>query len=973
MNKIFTNFLLFLVNIIFFFDTYAQSPDKNYLYLQSYSVNNKAQLSPKINAAIASIKGNALPTVLAPDIKYQSPQAYVINNPIVPLLPVNTGGPVLPGVYGQVSTFAGGGAPVTHDAQGLDAGFNLPSGIGADAAGYIYVSDYGSGAIRQISQGAVVHTISHTRNPSALIVDDQGYIYVSDFASNDILKITPAGVVSVFAGSGTAGNTDGTGTAASFNSPGGLVIDKSGNIYVADQLNNSIRMITPAGVVKTIAGSGIAGSNNGPGMTASFNNPDGLTIDKQGNGYIADTKNNLIRKVAPDGTVTTFAGSGAAGKSDGFKTAASFNYPTGIAIDATDNLFVVDNKNHSIRKITPAGDVTTFAGTGSPGYADGIGPAASFNFPVGLTFDVNGNLFITDYANYQIRKITLTGYSIDKPVPAGLVFNPQTGAITGTPTAISPATDYTITAHNAGGSSSTVVNIQVSLTTLKPSIITFPPLGDAVQNLITLNASSTNKETPLIYTSSNPAAAIITADGHIQLIGVGYSTITVSQAGNGNYSTAAPVSRILTVYQKEEIAFVAPPVKHLNDGDFSPGATSNVSAFPVTYTSSNPQVATIVNGKVHITGIGTTLITASQAGDALHVAAAPVTQEFTVTPLLAFGGIPLKLTCDNDFDPGATSTKSIAYVSGNTAVATIINGKIHIVAPGTATITATSNGEVLTQELTVGAVPQPAITISASIPTPNCAGTPVLFTALQTDAGTNPTYQWRVNGLDAGTNTATFTSNTLADGDQVSCTLTNNSSCAGPVPAKSNVITVGVLSALDPAPTVAIAASANDVYSGTAITLTATTQNAPSVTAYQWKVNGVNAGSNQSTFTSTIFKNGDEVTCTITVSNACTLPATSNIVTINVLPPLAITVANIFTPNGDGVNDTWSIPNLSYYPDCLVSVFNRYGNRIMQSTGYAKPWDGTYGGKPLPPGVYYYIINIKDGNQKLSGNVTILR
>jgi gliding motility-associated-like protein len=973
MNKIFTNFLLFLVNIIFFFDAYAQSPDKNYLYSQNFSANSKTQLSPQINTKIASIKGNALPTVLAPNIKYQSPQAYVINNPIVPLLPANTGGPVPPGIYGQVSTFAGGGAPITYDGLGTTAGFNLPSGIGADAAGYIYVSDFGSGAIRKISQGAVVHTISHTRNPSALIIDNQGYIYVSDFASNNILKITPAGVVSVFAGSGTAGNTDGTGTAASFNSPGGLVIDNSGNIYVADQGNNSIRMITAAGVVRTVAGGGVAGSNNGTAAAASFNNPNGLTIDKQGNGFIADTKNNLIRKVAPDGTVTTFAGSGAAGKSDGFKTAASFNYPTSITIDASDNLFVADYNNHSIRKITPAGDVTTFAGNGSPGNADGMGTAASFNHPIGLAFDVNGNLFVTDFANYQVRKITLTGYSIDKPLPAGLVFNPQTGAISGTPTAISPATDYTIIAYNAGGSSSTAVNIQVSLTTLKPSIITFPPLGNAVQNLIMLNASSTNTETPLIYTSSNPAAAIITADGHIQMVGVGYSTITVSQPGNGNYSTAAPVSRMLTVYQEEVIAFVAPPVKHLNDGDFSPGATSNVSAFPVTYTSSNPQVATIVNGKIHITGIGTTLITASQAGDALHVAAAPVTQELTVSPLLAFGSIPLKLTCDNDFDPGATSTKSITYVSDNTAVATITNGKIHIIAPGTATITATSNGEVLTQVLTIGAVPQPAISINAAIPAPNCTGTPVLFTALQTDAGTNPTYQWQVNGLDAGTNTATFTSDTLADGDLVSCTITNNSSCAGPVSAKSNVINVGVLSALDPAPTVTISALVNDVYSGTAITLTATTQNAPSGTAYQWKVNGANAGLNQSTFTSTTFKNGDEVTCTITVSNACTLPATSNVLIINILPPLSITIANAFTPNGDGVNDTWSIPNLSYYSDCLVSVFNRYGNKILQSTGYTKPWDGSYGGKPLPPGVYYYIINIKDGNQKLSGNVTILR
>jgi len=978
MNKRYTCFLWLLIHIIFSVGAFAQSPAKINTVFQIYKDSGQAAptFAPSKVQAIGNrqLKVNATQTVLPPNIKYQSPQVYITNKVIPSLTPANTGGAVPAAIYGQVSTFAGGRAPVTYDSQGTDAGFNLPSGISADAVGNIYVSDFGSGAIRKISPAANVHTIANTNSPSGLALDSQGNIYVTDFNTNKILKITPAGVSSVFAGSGNAGKIDGIGSAASFSAPGGIAVDASGNIYVADQQNNSIRFISPAGEVKTIAGSGVAGANNATGLAATFNNPDGLAIDKQGNIYVADTKNNMIRKIATDGSVTTFAGSGAVGNADGLKTAASFNYPTGLAIDAPGNLYVADYKNHSIRKITPAGEVTTIAGNGSPGSVNGIGSTATFNYPIGVVVDSNGNLFITDFANYLVREINLTGYTIDKPLPAGLVFDPNTGIISGTPTAATPAANYTITAYNAGGSSNTTINIQVSDVPLKPSVITFNSLPSAVKNVIKPSVSSTNPETPVVLTSSNPAVAIITADGNILLTGVGYTTITATQDGNVNYSTAAPVSRQLVVYQQGVIVFAALPVKYLNDADFVPVAKSNVTAFPITYTSSNPQVATIINGMIHVTGIGTTTITASQAGDALNLRATPVTQELTVSPMLAFVVIPSKVSCDNDFDPGATSLKPISYTSSNPAVATIVNGQVHLVATGTSTITATSNGEVLTQALTVNNLSAPAVSISSDLHSPNCNGTTILFTASPTNAGASPTYAWQVNGSAAGDNSATFSSSTLANGDVVTCTLTNNSTCAGPLTAHSNAINVNVIAPLSPSPSVAIAASADGVYAGTTIIFTATAQPSAAITAYQWQVNGTNVGLNQSTFTGNSFNNGDVVTCTITTNNACTAPVTSNLLFVNILPPVVITVVNAFSPNGDGVNDTWNIPNLSFFPDCLVSVFNRYGLKVMQSTGYAKAWDGTYGGKTLPAGVYYYIIDTKDSSRsRLSGNVTILR
>jgi len=964
------NLLSLLINLFVSAGLYAQSPVKNN---SVFRIDVGTHIITTQNKATEKLKINAAP-VSPPSIKYQSPQVYSINTAITELTPTNTGGAVPAAGYGQVSTFAGGRAPVTYDSKGTDAGFDLPSGIGTDNAGNVYVTDFGSGAVRKISPAADVHTITHTGSPSGLAVDNQGYIYVSDFNSNNILKITPTGVWSVFAGNGRAGKVDGKGNAASFNAPGGMTADAGNNIYVADQQNNSIRRISSDGTVKTIAGSGAAGAINAPtGLAATFNNPDGIAVDGRGNIYVADTKNNLIRKIDVTGVVTTFAGSGAPGKKDGLTNAATFNYPTGLTLDASGNLFVADYKNHAIRKITPEGQVTTIAGNGTAGNNNGDGAVARFNYPLSVAFDINGNLFVTDFANYLIRKITLTGYTIDKPLPSGLTFNPATGVISGKPTTASPATDYTINAYNASGSSSAVVNIRVSSTPLKPSVITFPPLPLANNNIIVTTATSTNTETPIIYTSSNTAVAIITPSGNIQLVGVGYATITATQAGNDSYSSATPVSQELTVYQQEVIAFAPLPVKYLNDADFDPGAKSNISAFPVTYTSSNPLVATIINGRIHIVGIGASTITALQDGDLLNRPAYPVTRELTVIPMLTFGMIPPKITCDHDFDPGAISLKPISYTSSNPAVADIVNGRIHIVSAGISIITATSNGEVLTQTLSVNQILQPAISITSDLHNPNCSGTTILFTATAVNEGANPTYSWQVNGFAAGTNSPSFSSNTLAGNDVVTCTLINNSTCAGPVSAISNPITVNILSALDPIPLVTITASTDGVSAGTPITFTADVQNTSSVNAYQWQVNGVNAGLSQSTFTGGDFYNNDVVSCIITTGNPCTAPVLSNALTVHILPPVTITVANAFTPNGDGINDTWSIPNLSFFPNSRVRVFNRYGLIVMQSTGYAKAWDGSYGGKSLPPGVYYYIIDAINGYPKLSGSVTILR
>ena len=246
-------------------------------------------------------------------------------------------------------------------------------------------------------------------NPAGVAVNAAGDIYVADSANNEIREVTPAGVVTTLAGSATAGSADGTGAAASFYDPQGVAVNASGDIYVADSGNNEIRMITPAGVVTTLAGSTTAGAANGTGSAASFYDPTGVAVDASGDIIVADTDNNEIRMVTPAGVVTTLAGSTTVGSADGTGAAASFYHPTGVALDAAGDIYVADYGNNEIREVTPSGVVTTLAGSTTPGDADGTGTAASFFGPLGVTVDASGTIFVTDSLNNEIRAVTPSG------------------------------------------------------------------------------------------------------------------------------------------------------------------------------------------------------------------------------------------------------------------------------------------------------------------------------------------------------------------------------------------------------------------------------------------------------------------------------------------------------------------------------------------------------------------------------------
>ena len=327
---------------------------------------------------------------------------------------------------GQVSTLAGKCDTSGYlDGPGADARFASLVGLVVDAQGNIFVTDQGNHTIRKITAAGVVSTFAGTAGdreivdgqgaaarfsgPGGLAVDASGNLYVSD--ESLIRKVSPSAIVSSFAGS-RYGNADGLGAAAQFNLPEGLGVDAGGNVYVADNLNYTIRKITPEGLVSTLAGlAGQLGATDGPGSVAQFYEPGGVAVDAAGYAYIADTGNSLIRKISPTGEVSTLAGSThGGGTTDGLGSAAKFSAPEGVALDAAGNVYVADTRNHTIRKITAAGLVSTLAGSGGQrGAVDGAGDAALFNAPQSLAVDFSGNVYVADTGNATIRKITGAG------------------------------------------------------------------------------------------------------------------------------------------------------------------------------------------------------------------------------------------------------------------------------------------------------------------------------------------------------------------------------------------------------------------------------------------------------------------------------------------------------------------------------------------------------------------------------------
>ena len=405
----------------------GENPGEEKYYLWLTSLNISSAVNVQIPVYLSALR-------YLPRFKQLLPPAIILCVVVIVVSCTKTDVKKIPGKYDPTpynntgitgTTGITGSTGSTDSTAVIPALFSSPSDVAVDAAGNLYVADYWNNRIQKISANGTVSTLAGTGNvgainglgklasfnkPTGVAVDGAGNVYVADAGNNLMRKITPDGTVSTLAGTVVAVDTSNTIIAQPlFSGPSGLAVDALGNVYVADAGNNRVCVVSPSGDTKTLAGNGNSGSNNGAGTVATFNNPTGVAVDGSGNVYVADMLNNLIRKIAPDGTTTSLAGSGDIGSTDGLNTAASFYFPNSLTVDPSGNIFVTDDINNLIRKITPDGTVTTVAGSGQAGAQNGSGTQASFNDPAGISIDALGNLYIADANNNLIRKITPAG------------------------------------------------------------------------------------------------------------------------------------------------------------------------------------------------------------------------------------------------------------------------------------------------------------------------------------------------------------------------------------------------------------------------------------------------------------------------------------------------------------------------------------------------------------------------------------
>lgn len=242
--------------------------------------------------------------------------------------------------------------------------------------------------------------------PISMIRSADGSLLLADAQNHSIRKISADGTLSTLTGNGSEGYQEGQMPQAALNWPSDLALDEqTGILYIADRFNHAIRKLTPEGELSTLAGDGTPGMANGKGTAARFNEPMGLVLGPDQQLYVADGQNNLIRKVSLQGDVTTVAGSGQAGSRDDLAAKAEFRGPTGLSFDLNGNLLIADRFNHLIRMLSPEGKVSTLAGSGQEGDSDGKASEASFDYPYDLATDAKGDVYVIDYVNHALRKI----------------------------------------------------------------------------------------------------------------------------------------------------------------------------------------------------------------------------------------------------------------------------------------------------------------------------------------------------------------------------------------------------------------------------------------------------------------------------------------------------------------------------------------------------------------------------------------
>ncbi len=440
--------------------------------------------------------------------------------------------------------FSGDGGPAT------DASLAFPQGVAVDAAGNLFVADTFNHRIRQVSPDGIISTVAGNgirglsgdggpatnaslANPDGLAVDAAGNLFIADSSNHRIRRVSPDGIISKVAGSEFGGFFSGDGgpaTNAAVAFPRGLALDTAGNLFIADTLNFRIRRVSPDGIISTVAGNGTErfSGDGGAATSASLVRPQAVAVDAAGNLFIADTFNHRIRQVSPDGIISTVAGNGRGGFSGdgGPATNASLVFPEGLALDAAGNLFIADAFNDRIRQVSPDGIISTVAGNGIRGFSGDGGPATNASLdPDGLAVDAAGNLFIADFGNGRIRRVS----------PDGIISTVAGNGIRGFSGDGGPATDASISfphdlALDAAGNLFIADSSNHRIRRVSPDDIISTVAGDGIHGFSGDGGPATNAAL------ASPGSVAVDAAGNLFIADVRNSRIRVVLAEPPRFS-----------------------------------------------------------------------------------------------------------------------------------------------------------------------------------------------------------------------------------------------------------------------------------------------------------------------------------------------------------------------------------------------------------------------------------------------------
>ena len=748
--------------------------------------------------------------------------------------------------------------------------------------------------------------------PAGVWVDAIGNLYIT--SSNALRKVNAAtGVITTIAGGDTFGDDGDGGPAvnATMHSPKAVCMDATGNLYIAEFNGHRIRKIDAStGIISTIVGTGRPGfsGDGGPAISAELNSPSAITIDDHNNLYVADTYNSRIRKInLITGLINTIAGTGSyEHNGDGGPAInAGVAFTTGICVDGSGNIYTCEYVAESvayIRKINTSGIINTVAGNPlSSALGDGD-PAinARLYTPSGLCLDSEGNIYVADNYVNRIRKITL-GNGIITTV-AG---NSSSGFSGDGDSAVNArlngpngiCTDNSGNLYIADYHNHRVRKVYVDNTTPLPA--SFPSIQitsttiDLCSGKPTFTATVTNGSQNMIYQWYRNSSKI----------GTNSATYSTDSLSNGD-TISCQLSAIAcggVVEIKSNSIVVAGKVNpsvtiKANDTIICPGANVTFTASP-SNSGNNPSYQWVVNG--HNVGGNNTNYSSSSLknGDLIYCI-------MTVDP--AFTCVTHRDTISNGITIMVTTW--VAY-----------------------TVNVTASDSTI------------------------CPGTPVTFTAIANNAGASPSYQWKLNGINTGTNSTTYTNDSLSDNDKVACWLTaENSSCPSAGSVSSNIISINVRTL----PVIQIHPEDTVVAKGSQVQLNAVVDG--TISSFEWQpatslVDPLSISPHTQPISATT-----EYLFRITTADGCTA---SKKAVVKVYSKLEMPGA--FTPNGDGLNDVFRIPPGVSIQLKEFSIFDRWGNKIFTTSDVHKGWDGKYKGSAKGPGVYLYFISGNDGNEKI--------